>query len=239
MKKHIPIDHGCQEHGAEEMPSPVQRTITKSTKFEELHSVGSAQERLVFIHGFGGHYQKTWGQLPALMASDQRFNYTNFHFLGYDSGVGKYLVADIATLALRLKTISLWECDQSTIRIIAHSMGGLIVKEAVAIALSEGKAQELARLRHVVFCSTPHLGVVKANIFHLFGKQVRELKALKPEILRSHRIWTNRVILGMSTREQDISHEKCYLSRIINVWGTEDKIDSLVKTPRPPGAMGG
>lgn len=201
------------------------RAIRKLGKYEELHSVVSASERLIFVHGFGGHYQKTWGQLPCLMAEDSGFDHTDFHFLGYDSGVGKFLVADIASLAQRLITILLHECSQDTVRIIAHSMGGLIVKEAVAEVLSYGKAQELSRLRHVVFCSTPHLGVVKANFFQFMGKHVKELKALGPAILKSHSIWMSRVVQRIPRLEEDITHERYSLSVIItNVWATNDKM---------------
>ena len=212
------------------------REITKPSKFEELRSVGSASELLIFVHGLGGHYRKTWGQLPDFMEDDQRFDETDFYLLGYDSGLLKFFVPGIHTLAQRLITILLHEyTSQDTVRIISHSMGGLIVKEAISQALLDGKAQELSRLRHVIFCSTPHLGETKANILQFIGRHLKELKALKPTTMASHKIWISRVTQTSSRLEDDISHERYALAvRITNFWGLSDKMVTEVNATALP-----
>lgn len=214
----------------------MERTKRQKGEHEELRSVSSADALVVFVHGLGGDYKKTWGQLPDFLCDDRRFANTDVYLFGYKTGLARFFVPPLDALGQRLRTVLLTEltASYSSITIIAHSMGGLVIKEAVASVVQSGTAQKLRFVGHVVFCSTPHLGSVKASFFPFLGKHARELRALKPKILDTHKLWLGRVNAA-EPGPDDIIHERyTWKTRITNVWGLYDNVVSLANATALP-----
>ena len=46
-------------------------------------------DTVVFVHGLGGHFRKTWKMFPELLASDPDLPKLDIFLWGYDSGVLK------------------------------------------------------------------------------------------------------------------------------------------------------
>jgi pimeloyl-ACP methyl ester carboxylesterase len=205
-----------------------QRTTTNLGQYEQLRAVSGAERLIVFVHGFGGHYQKTWGNLPDYIGADPRFATTDIYLFGFRTGVFRYFAAPLDALGQRLRTVLLVERggQYGSVTVIAHSMGGLVLKEAVASALLSGDAHRLRPLKHVVFCSTPHLGEVKATALALLGTHLGQLRALRSELIDTHRVWQSRVNYIART-DDDIVHERYTAQiRITNVWGLSDSVVS-------------
>ena len=110
---------------------------------------------VVFLHGFMGHPLKTWHQFPRMIRNDSRWRKTDVYFLGYDS-VGDSLKTSAFYVAHFLTSISKegrkaveqklvypdekpWdEVDNyQTIRLIAHSAGGVVLRLAVLLLVNK------------------------------------------------------------------------------------------------------
>jgi pimeloyl-ACP methyl ester carboxylesterase len=205
-----------------------RRTATNLGQYEQLRAVSGAERLIVFVHGFGGHYQKTWGDLPDYLGDDPRFLAADIYLFGFRTGLFRYFAAPLDALGQRLRTVLLVEQwgQYGSITVIAHSMGGLVVKEAVASALLSGQAHRLRPLKHVVFCSTPHLGEVKATALAVLGTHLGQLRALRNELIDTHRIWQSRVNY-IARADDDIVHERYTAQiRITNVWALSDLVVS-------------
>jgi pimeloyl-ACP methyl ester carboxylesterase len=203
------------------------RKVYDLGQYEQIRSVQGAERLILFVHGFGGNYQRTWGSLPDYLAADPRFQDANIYLFGFRTGLLRYFAAPIAALAQRLKTILLFEqAGYGAVTAIAHSMGGLVLKEAVASALLTGDSNRLKPLRHVVFCSTPHLGEVKATALAAMGTHFAELRALRSQLIETHGVWQTRV-RHVAGADDDIVHER-YTARmrVTNVWALSDWIVS-------------
>ena len=211
-----------------EAPSDQHREIRNVSRYEQLWRARRADRLVIFVHGFGGHYKKTWGGLPDFLAADPQFSQTDIYLFGFESGLLRYFVAPLDALGHRLRTVLIAQAARRyrSIAIVAHSMGGLVVKEAVASALLSGDAHKIRALRQVLFCSTPHLGEVKATALAILGAHLGQLSALRNEIVYTHGVWQNRIRYS-PPQDDDIVHER-YTARIrvTNLWGLSDWVVS-------------
>lgn len=228
-----PVSSGVRKQlshcpGEELSDATLGRTISTLGQYEQLRSVPGAERLILFVHGFGGDYQKTWGNLPDYLGADPRFATANIYLFGYRTGAFRYFAAPLDALGQRLRTVLLVEQagQHSAVTVIAHSMGGLVLKEAVAAALLSGDAHRLRPLRHVVFCSTPHLGEVKATAIARLGTHLAELRGLRAQLIDTHRVWQSRVN-HVARADDDIAHERYTAQiRITNVWALSDWVVS-------------
>lgn len=146
----------------------------------QLHTVRQSGNRtaILFIHGFTGSAQSTWGTFPELVASEPSLRSWDVFSLGYDtrlffSGVPFWSgVPPIQRLADLLKTycargdLSAYE----GVCIVSHSMGGLVAQRAVC-----DDADLRRRLTHLIFFGTPSAGLVRASWGWWINRQVRDL----------------------------------------------------------------
>ena len=133
---------------------------------------------MIFIHGFGGDAEKTWGQFPLLLCSEPRLQKWDIYSIGYPSNlridVPNLWSADpeLKILAIELRTsLSLPPfSNYKAIAIAAHSMGGLVVQRAI---LDDQKLMN--RISHAILFGTPSNGLSKAGIFSRLKRQVRDM----------------------------------------------------------------
>src|SRR5688500_18895084 len=114
--------------------------ITKRVgEFEEFRSVPSPAAVVVFVHGVTGDYRRTWASFPDFVCADERFDTTDIYLFGYRTGLLRYFDPDLDAIGERLRTVLLTELPPyQSVTIVAHSMGGLITREAVASVLMNG-----------------------------------------------------------------------------------------------------
>ena len=150
---------------------------------------------LVFIHGFGGDAEKTWGQFPSFLCSEPRIEKWDIYSVGYPSSlridVPNLWSADpeLKTLAIELRTaLSLPPFARyKVIAIAAHSMGGLVVQRAM---LDEDSLSE--RICHAFFFGTPSGGLTKAGLLSRLKRQARDMAEGSPFITDLRKDWRNK-----------------------------------------------
>ncbi len=138
---------------------------------------------LVFVHGLGGGSTKTWcfSEDPtkfwpkAWLPRETGFANIRIHSYGYDAdwqstnAASTINVYDFAVQLLNGLRNSPCLANQKTTPIVfvAHSMGGLVVKQAYVIAHRDLSLADLAkRVEAMVFLATPHRGSNLAKVLN-------------------------------------------------------------------------
>lgn len=131
---------------------------------------------LVFIHGFSGDAHATFGMMPAFVAGDTELIGWNIFCFGYPTSLSPDITGvwsadpDLAALSAYFRQSLEQRFSQySDIAIVAHSMGGLIVQQA----LIDGSFTD--RVKHVFLFGTPSAGLRKAKLAKLFKRQARDM----------------------------------------------------------------
>lgn len=127
----------------------------------------------VFVHGLGGGSRKTWSKTPSIshywpqewLPNDPAFKDVRVHSFGYESDWLKeknnyFNIHHFAKLLLgELSTSPYLGNADTNIVFIAHSMGGLVIKQAYLLARQDAFYSTLMkRFRAMYFFATPHLG---------------------------------------------------------------------------------
>lgn len=140
----------------------------------------SRQADLIFIHGLGGGSQTTWAKdglpenfWPDWIASD--FPQLAVWTMGYKSSPSDWNKHSLPLSRLGSGAINAMqnaEIGKRPIIFIAHSLGGLVAKEIISQALTQGvdEWKEIAnQVRGVSFLATPHAGASLANFAKFLG----------------------------------------------------------------------
>ena len=141
-----------------------------------IRSQPDCRRAVVFLHGFSGDRDDTWNRLPGLLGtvvSDwdiYTLGYaTTFHpdFLGVWSAD-----PDLPILATMLKTQASIDPLRrySSLAVVAHSMGGLVVQRAL---VDDPKLAD--RTEKVVLFGTPSAGLHKASWLVFWKRQFRNM----------------------------------------------------------------
>ncbi|KAH6619219.1 Alpha/Beta hydrolase protein [Chaetomium sp. MPI-SDFR-AT-0129] len=147
-----------------------------------LHEPIDPQADFIFVHGLFGGSRKTWSYSsePGMfwpkewLPKEANLQHVRVHSYGYGSNgsrkesfltvhdFAQALIADI------YNSPSLSENDSTPIVFVAHSMGGLVVKKAYSLALSDPIYTAVARrIRTIIFLGTPHQGADSAQIIRM------------------------------------------------------------------------
>ncbi|KAI9844670.1 MAG: hypothetical protein M1837_005412 [Sclerophora amabilis] len=134
----------------------------------------------VFVHGLGGGSRKSWskGQEPALfwpkhwLPRDPEFRNVRIHSFGYDADwtERRTSILDVHDFGNKLLTaLHLSELIRRSaslpIVFVAHSMGGLVVKQAYLLSQTDPTYQALgSRFHSLFFLATPHHGAHSSQL---------------------------------------------------------------------------
>ena len=134
----------------------------------------------VFVHGLGGGSRKSWskGQDPALfwpkywLPRDPEFSHVRVHSFGYDADwtERRTSILDVHDFGNKLLTslhLSEWIRRSAGLPIVfvAHSMGGLVVKQAYILSQTDPAYQGIgSRFHTMFFLATPHHGAHSAQL---------------------------------------------------------------------------
>jgi pimeloyl-ACP methyl ester carboxylesterase len=138
----------------------------------------NAHAAMVFVHGFSGEPQKTWGLFLDLVGSEPALSGWDIHSVGYDTHLAPDIrgvwAADpnIAVLAtfLRTRLVQAPLRKYTALALIAHSMGGLVVQRALL-----SHTDLAGRVTHVFLFGTPSAGLSKAGRFAFLKKSVKDM----------------------------------------------------------------
>ncbi|QTA77838.1 Alpha/beta hydrolase fold-containing protein [Desulfonema limicola] len=149
----------------------------------------------IFIHGFTGNYEKTWGRLPLLLLNDQNLIKYDFLFWGYPTKFfGKNETID--NIADHLKTeIDFLNKPFDQIILVGHSMGGLVIRAYIVQALLDGKGDDLNNIKDILLFGTPNDGILKAQFVpKIVNDQIVDMGIASEFIIKLRRYWIQRVI---------------------------------------------
>lgn len=144
----------CAHSGQSALPEP-------PLLFENLGST----KLIIFVHGINGNKKTTWTNKrineseeffwPEELAKDEKFKNADVLSYGYESKCGSSL--NIWQLAEDLRhelAVVLEKRPKQSISFVAHSMGGLVVREFIL----SGQEKIIAPIKSVVLLATPNHG---------------------------------------------------------------------------------
>lgn len=182
-------------HGSDDDSGYSKGPLGLTTLFEPP---SSAIADLIFVHGLGGGSRSTWTKSsdPALfwpqewLPQDAEFQDVRIHTFGYDSNWLKESNLNIHDFAKSLLG-SIHDCPRipkgsvSPFVMIAHSLGGLVVKRAFILARQFHGFESIAcRIKAIFFLATPHRG---ADLAHLLSKILQLTSGARPFVADLHR----------------------------------------------------
>lgn len=151
---------------------------------------------IVLLHGFGGDALATWGDFPALLATQPLLDGWDVYSIGYSTSLSFDLAGlwsadpELITLGGLLDAAAdTPPLDQyKALAFMAHSMGGLMLQRAL---LSDRRLRQ--RVSHVLFFGTPSGGLEKASPFNFWKRQVRDMARDSPFITGLRREWASEI----------------------------------------------
>ncbi len=167
-----------------------------------------ADRAIVFLHGFLGHAQNTWGSFPDILMTVEELKPWDMFGIGYSSSlrfdVGQIWSADanLEMLGYYLRTMLAVRplSEYRSIALVAHSMGGLVAQQALLDPQTRGQVS------HLFMFGTPSMGVGKANPFRGANRQARDmatgsafitnLRAAWPDVYGDGTAFSLRVVAG-------------------------------------------
>jgi len=165
-----------------------------------VHRRNKTDTAVLFIHGFGMNSENTWREFPRFLAMDPRLEAWDVYSVGYSTSLwidiaGVWAASPpISRLSIYLKTLldGVPFDRYKSLAIVAHSMGGLVVQQA----LTES-TDLLARIGHVILFGTPSNGLMKAAYLRWWKRQARDMGAGSPFITELRRAWSEKFGAGL------------------------------------------
>jgi pimeloyl-ACP methyl ester carboxylesterase len=133
---------------------------------------------IIFVHGYGGHPEKTWGKFPEYLMAHPGLDEWDVYSLGYHTSLAPDVLRSLWKANPALDTLGdlLWTMAglppldrYQALAIVGHSMGGLVVQHALL------NADFRRRVQHVFLFGTPSAGLRKASVMSFWKRQLRDM----------------------------------------------------------------
>ncbi len=168
---------------------------------------------IVFVHGFTGDMRKTWRNIPDLLKQDGQLSDWDMVGFGYVSTrlfdipglwTADAALPEIAQMLYGRPELSPSKYDK--LALVAHSMGGLVVEQAI---VTHSDLRD--RVAVVVLFGTPSDGLEKAGFADFWKRQVDNMRKGGPFVTALRKAWN----------EQNLSTSNAF--RFIAVGGERDQ----------------
>ncbi|KAK3989602.1 hypothetical protein QBC44DRAFT_82357 [Cladorrhinum sp. PSN332] len=149
-----------------------------------LHEPSEPRVDFIFVHGLNGGSKRSWSASsdPATfwpkewLPSEAGFKHVRIHSFGYDSDWTKQRESSLtihdfgqALLADLYNSPNLKKNGNTPIVLVAHSMGGLVVKKAYLLARRDPIYADIAkRIHSQYYLGTPHRGADSSSFVQAF-----------------------------------------------------------------------
>lgn len=173
--------------------SEVKASKKITTVFKETET---AQNVIIFIHGFAGYASETFGEIPELLMEEAKLEGWDLFPLGYSEHVvpdlGKQVwasVEDMERVVDHLQTSLQYKFGgYKRIALLAHGLGGLVVQRALVSV----KDSILKRISHVICFGTPSSGLPAETITKWNNASLSALTAGSSFITALRTQWNDR-----------------------------------------------
>ena len=212
-----------------EIPTQSAQPEESIIGLQEIGGCDNASRKLnvIFVHGLGGNARSTWQPegvqnndywLYKLLQEKEIKDIIGIWSYGYEAEPSKWkgkampLFDQASNL---LEFIQTEKIDEKPLVFVAHSLGGLLVKNMLQRAQTFKKEKLIAQIKGIVFLATPHTGSNLANLIKHFSIlarttiSVQELEAHAPELRRLNEWYRQNV------RELDINSKVYYETKPI------------------------
>ncbi|KAK4172588.1 hypothetical protein QBC36DRAFT_72161 [Triangularia setosa] len=149
-----------------------------------LHDPSEPRVDFIFVHGLNGGSKRSWSASSDAttfwpkewLPSEAGFKHVRIHSFGYDSDWSKSQQSSLtihdfgqALLADLYNSPHLKKNGNTPIVLVAHSMGGLVVKKAYLLARRDPIYADIAdRIHSLYFLGTPHRGADSSSFVSTF-----------------------------------------------------------------------
>lgn len=117
--------------------------IHPTGKHSAFYTAQKHLDTVVFVHGLGGHFHKTWGKFPELLTTDPNLPRLDVYLWGYRTGAMLPLVSDKQTVGGELiSDLVVQFQEDNALHLVGHSMGGLIILEGLVAEMVARRAQQ-------------------------------------------------------------------------------------------------
>lgn len=160
---------------------------------------------VIFIHGFSGHMDDTWGDTLKFLREDTQMDQWSLFSLGYNTHMlpnllkGIWIAAppiDIIGENLKGEIEGLIKAGYQTVSICAHSMGGLATQSAL-LKLDD---ENIQKIQSVILFGTPSNGLQKAHYGRKINDQIRDMDSQSEFIKELRSNWEVKLKQKLKTR---------------------------------------
>ncbi len=156
------------------------------------HPITGHDKLVVFVHGFTGSPNKTWGLFPQLLREDPELTGVDVWVWDYPTSLLQQNPS-IEEIGQSLRT-ELGErfSTHKVIYLVGHSMGGLVIQSMITEELKQGRAYNLKRIKHIILFGTPNRGAQVPELLKI-NSQLKQLSINSSHIETLLNEWVNRV----------------------------------------------
>jgi protein SERAC1 len=199
-----------------------QLQLKRVASVERPHSTAD----VIFVHGLGGDGRETWSAAsdsfwPLWLFDDLRT--VEVWTLEYPSSMfgsanGSLVISDQAKQVLDL--LAAYSIGKRPLAFIAHSLGGLLVKQLLRTAVELHKPDweiVATNTKGILFLATPHTGAAIASLaskFPLVSKATAQIAANDPHLLGLND-WYQQNAVGLGFSTHAYCETKAYQGQII------------------------
>ncbi len=168
--------------------------MAKTVEFVNFRPASARNDTaIVFVHGFTGDVVKTWRRIPEFLRTNSGLNDWDLVGVGYESHL-RFDLPGLWSSDARLEEIAnmlhsrpeLSAQKYKKLAFVAHSMGGLVVQQALV------SYEDLRnRTSHVILFGTPSYGLVKARFASFWKRQIKNMEADGPFVKALREKWTS------------------------------------------------
>lgn len=152
---------------------------------------------IVFVHGLNGERYETWGDLPNRFS--ELFSVSDFGFYGYTNGFARWNPFTSISIEDEAQVLidTLRDSPYEKIVLLGHSLGGVLIRVAVAKMVEMNQSDLLRRLAAAFLFATPQLGAHSMpRVISALNSDATALRRNDPLIRRTTRIFLDNFYVG-------------------------------------------
>ncbi|MCK5867759.1 MAG: caspase family protein, partial [Mycoplasmataceae bacterium] len=185
----------------QELNSKVEEELTVSNKkmkevVTSFRETKNANNLLLFIHGFSGEAEESFGIIPELLMNNKKMDGWDIKPLGYSQHVQPELgkdvwagTSDINKISEYLTTCFDYKFEKyKRIAIVAHGLGGIVAQQTILNL----KDEFLNKLSHVILLASPNNGIAPSVLSHLWNNKYQELSSVGEFMLGLRSNWKSK-----------------------------------------------